>query len=338
VGWRTDDASWTDERARASTRDAMRRAVTRENARLIPSRLVASSSSRARWDSDSGATTTTTEDARRRLERLCDERWAVDGSAHGVRVALMPRRRCAGVDVHFPRELMVRYVSAVDDEGVAWVTPDAGGRLRGRGTYVSANPRAVEEAIKRKRFELGFKNRDVRVPKTLVEMTRRGLRREVVALVERAGASASEARASDSSETTRAVERETVTTVEEEIEQLLRAQKRIVADDWVLIPSDLVDEMDDERLEKVSIHRERAPSDVSPGVGYRLDALSMDELVSILDGDSLDKTFATNVRACLERFRLSKKLSDAPVLVGVDEDVSLRLRIAQIKLKLFERG
>ena len=85
---------------------------------------------------------------------------------------------------------MVRYVSAVDDGGVAWVTPDAAGRLRGRGTYVSANPRAVEEAVKRKKFELGFKNKDIRVPKTLVEMTRRGLRREVVASVERAGASA----------------------------------------------------------------------------------------------------------------------------------------------------
>ena len=69
-----------------------------------------------------------------------------------------------------------------------WVTPDTAVRLRGRGTYVSANPRAVEEAVKRKKFELGFKNKDIRVPKTLVEMTRRGLRRELVASVERARA------------------------------------------------------------------------------------------------------------------------------------------------------
>ena len=310
----------------------MRRAVHREWWR--PSSHASCSS----CSSSSSSSWSSTEDARRRLERLCAERWAVDGSAHGVRVALMPRRRCAGVDVHFPRELMVRYVSAVDDGGVAWVTPDAAGRLRGRGTYVSANPRAVEEAVKRKKFELGFKNKDIRGPKTLVEMTRRGLRREVVASVERAGASAAEARASDSSETARVVERETTTTVEEEIEKLLEAQKRIVADDWVLIPSDFVDEMGDGRLEKESVDCERAPSDVSPGVGYRLDVLTMDELLSILEGDSLDEIFATNVRACLERFRLSKKLSDAPVLVGVDEDVSLRLRIAQIKLKLFERG
>ena len=41
--------------------------------------------------------------------------------------------------------------------------------------------------------------------------------------------------------------------MEEEIEKLLEAQKRIVADDWVLIPSDFVDEMGDGRLEKESV-------------------------------------------------------------------------------------
>ena len=75
------------------------------------------------------------------VERLCAERWAVDGSAHGVRVALMPRRRCAGVDVHFPRELMVRYVSAVDDGGVAWVTPGRGGEAARTGCRLGESAR-----------------------------------------------------------------------------------------------------------------------------------------------------------------------------------------------------
>jgi hypothetical protein len=39
----------------------------------------------------------------------------------------------------------------------------------------------------------------------------------------------------------------------------------------------------------------------------------------------------------LKKFQTTGNLSDAPKLVDVNEDVSLGLRIAQIKVKLFER-
>jgi hypothetical protein len=123
-------------------------------------------------------------------------------------------------------------------------------------------------------------------------------------------------------------------TVEEEIEKLIEAQKRIVAEDWILIPSDSGwrdGEGDDEG-------RESAETDALRGVGYKLDALSMDELTACLNEVEADESILSNIRDGLERFQRTGNLSDAPKLVDVNEEVSLSLRVAQIKVKLFERA
>ena len=43
--------------------------------------------------------------------------------------------------------LLVRFVAATDGDGVAWMLPDASGRLPGRGAYTLASPRAVHLAV-----------------------------------------------------------------------------------------------------------------------------------------------------------------------------------------------
>ena len=73
------------------------------------------------------------------------------------------------------------------------------------------------------------------------------------------------------------------------------------------------------------------------GVGYKLDALSMDALPACLDAAAADESVLTRIRDGLKKFQTTGNLSDAPKLVDVNEDVSLGLRIAQIKVKLFER-
>lgn len=71
---------------------------------------------------------------------------------------LFPKRaalRCAfcrAVDSHMPAvrscaALLVRFVAATDADGVAWVVPDASGRLPGRGAYTLASHRAVDLAV-----------------------------------------------------------------------------------------------------------------------------------------------------------------------------------------------
>jgi hypothetical protein len=84
--------------------------------------------------------------------------------------------------------------------------------------------------------------------------------------------------------------------------------------------------------------RESAESDTVRGVGYKLDALSMDELTACLDAADADESVLKHIRDGLEKFQTTGNLSDAPKLVDVNEDVSLGLRIAQIKVKLFERA
>ena len=59
---------------------------------------------------------------------------------------------CTAVDSHMPAvrscaALLVRFVAATDADGVAWVVPDASGRLPGRGAYTLASHRAVDLAV-----------------------------------------------------------------------------------------------------------------------------------------------------------------------------------------------
>ena len=298
-------------------------------ARRGAARTSTSTARATRDDDDDDAT-----DARAtRALRRCDEAWALDGTTHGARLALMPRRRCVGVNAHFPRALLVRYVLAMDGEKRRWVAPDARGEREGRGAYASADPRALEMAMKKRGFEMAFKTKDIRVPEKLVEMTRRQLRAHVRELFARACGSAREARAGNAGDEEESRAETTPRTVEEEIEKLIEAQKRIVAEDWILIPSDSGwrdGEGDDEG-------RESAETDALRGVGYKLDALSMDELTACLDAADADESVLKHIRDGLEKFQTTGNLSDAPKLVDVNEDVSLGLRIAQIKVKLFER-
>ena len=257
----------------------------------------------------------------------------MDASAHAMRAALLPRRRCAGTNAHFPGEVMVRYVLAMDGEGRKWVTPDARGDAPGRGTYVSANPRALELAIKRKAFEMGFKQREVHVPVTLETMTRRVLRARLGEVLTSACDSAREVRALTDA---RGEEKPTLTepvTADEWIEILVNAQKRIVPDNWALIPriSGHIDADVNARLERSQL--ESAESHI----GFGLSALTMDEIIASLDASGKDREMVTNILGCLRKFRSTGDLSDAPVLVGIDGDVSFALRLAQLKVQLFER-
>lgn len=273
----------------------------------------------------------------KRALRRCDDAWALDGTTHGARLALMPRRRCVGVNAHFPRALLVRYVLAMDGEKRRWVAPDARGEREGRGAYASADPRALEMAMKKRGFEMAFKTKDIHVPEKLAEMTRRQLRAHVRELFARACGSAREALAGNAGNGEESRAQTTPRTVEEEIEKLIEAQKRIVAEDWILIPSDSRARDgagDDETHEE---RRGSAESDAVRGVGYKLDALSMDELTACLDAADADESVLKRIRDGLKKFQTTGNLSDAPKLVDVNEDVSLGLRIAQIKVKLFER-
>tara|TARA_B110000003_G_scaffold210748_1_gene209718 strand:+ start:13353 stop:14615 length:1263 start_codon:yes stop_codon:yes gene_type:complete len=273
----------------------------------------------------------------KRALRRCDDAWALDGTTHGARLALMPRRRCVGVNAHFPRALLVRYVLAMDGEKRRWVAPDARGEREGRGAYASADPRALEMAMKKRGFEMAFKTKDIHVPEKLAEMTRRQLRAHVRELFARACGSAREALAGNAGNGEESRAQTTPRTVEEEIEKLIETQKRIVAEDWILIPSDSRARDgagDDETHEE---RRGSAESDAVRGVGYKLDALSMDELTACLDAADADESVLKRIRDGLKKFQTTGNLSDAPKLVDVNEDVSLGLRIAQIKVKLFER-
>ncbi|OUS47851.1 hypothetical protein BE221DRAFT_203962 [Ostreococcus tauri] len=199
----------------------------------------------------------------------------------------------------------------------------------GRGTYVSANPRALELAIKRKAFEMGFKQREVHVPVTLETMTRRVLRARLGEVLTSACDSAREVRALTDA---RGEEKPTLTepvTADEWIEILANAQKRIVPDNWALIPriSGHIDADVNARLERSQL--ESAESHI----GFGLSALTMDEIIASLDASGKDHEMVTNILGCLRKFRSTGDLSDAPVLVGIDGDVSFALRLAQLKFK-----
>jgi len=275
-----------------------------------------------------GATTAQSEAAR--YARVADARGGFVASTHAARAVMLPRRRCAGTNDHYPRDVMVRYVLAVDGKGRRWVTPDGRGDAPGRGTYVAANARALELAVKKRAFDMGFKRNDIHVPAKLGEITREVLRRRLGEVLADACARAGSARALGDVRANEKDSPPSPSSVEEWIEHLTMAQKRIVPDNWMLIPSDL----------GVSVgpsEPESAESDVVRDVGYKLDALTTEEMLASLDEAGVENTIAKKARDCLLKFRESKDLADAPILVDVDADASFALRIANIKSRVFDR-
>lgn len=269
-----------------------------------------------------------------RYARLASERGGFAASTHAARAMMLPRRRCAGTNEHFPRDVMVRYVLAVDGGGRRWVTPDARGDAPGRGTYVAANARALELAVKKRAFDVGFKRNDVHVPAKLEGITREVLRRRLGELLADACARAGSARALGDSRANENVSPPSPSSVEEWIEHLTSAQKRIVPDNWMLIPSDL-GVVDDATVGQSK--PESAESDIVRDVGYKLDGLTADEMLASLDEAGIENTVARSARDCLLKFLESKDLADAPFIVDVDPDASFALRIANIKSRVFDR-
>ena len=84
---------------------------------------------------------------------------------------------------------LIRFVVGPQGEAM----PDLKGKLPGRGVWVTATQKAVEEAVKRKAFARGFK-RDVRTPGDLAARTEGLLQRaaiEALAIAGKAGLAAS---------------------------------------------------------------------------------------------------------------------------------------------------
>lgn len=271
------------------------------------------------------------------LLRNVKANWAFDERAHGARAALIPRRRCMGVDGHFPRDFMVRYVLAKDETKQYWVVPDVRGDLPGRGVYVSSSPNALEAAVKRHGFQMGFKTRNIRVPESLQKITETQLRRHVREIFVRACQTAQDvklarelianAKHADVTSTLRR-------TVEDEVKHLLSAQKDNLPNTWILLPSDL------SVYSRVSVDNSesesrKAESDEEPGVGYRLFTLSKDDLLKGLNDSGLHVNVSAKIRDQVLRAIDSRDISEFPALVDVDDDVSFCLRIAQLRLKLW---
>lgn len=294
----------------------------------------------ARWRSSRGAratrelATSTCGSEVERYVQLASARGGFACATHAARALMLPRRRCAGTNDHFPRDVMVRYVLAVDGVGRRWVTPDAKGDAPGRGTYVAANARALELAVKKRAFDVGFKRSDVHVPAKLEKITREVLRRRLGELLADACARAGSARALGDVRANAKVSPPSPVSVEEWIEHLTSAQKQIVPDNWMLIPSDLgvVDDAAVGRSEP-----ESAESDIVRDVGYKLDSLTADELLASLDEAGVENAVAKNARDCLLKFCESKDVADAPFIVDMDPDASFVLRIANIKSRVFDR-
>lgn len=96
-----------------------------------------------------------------------------------------PLRRCVVTRERRPPEDLIRFVA--DPDGT--VVPDLARRLPGRGVWVDATRRAVEEAVRRKAFAQGLK-RQVAVPADLPERIERLLARrlgEALSLATKAG-------------------------------------------------------------------------------------------------------------------------------------------------------
>jgi predicted RNA-binding protein YlxR (DUF448 family) len=87
---------------------------------------------------------------------------------------LMPgaERLCVATRTVRPVANMIRFVIGPDGE----VVPDLKRRLPGRGLWITAERRAVADAVRRKAFARGFR-REVRVAATLPEMVERLLER-----------------------------------------------------------------------------------------------------------------------------------------------------------------
>jgi predicted RNA-binding protein YlxR (DUF448 family) len=91
-------------------------------------------------------------------------------------------RMCVATRTVRPIADLIRFVVGPDGEAV----PDLKHKLPGRGVWVTATQRALEDAIKRKAFGRGFK-RDVRLPPDLVTRTEQLLTRSALEALAIAG-------------------------------------------------------------------------------------------------------------------------------------------------------
>lgn len=95
-------------------------------------------------------------------------------------------RTCLVTRVAQKPNRLIRFVLAPDGS----VVPDLRARLPGRGAWVTATRRAVDEAVKRRLFQRAFRTKDAVAPADLADRTASGLRadlRQSLALANKAG-------------------------------------------------------------------------------------------------------------------------------------------------------
>ncbi|MEM9045128.1 MAG: RNA-binding protein [Pseudomonadota bacterium] len=89
-----------------------------------------------------------------------------------------PERRCIATGERGNPALMVRFVLGPDGD----VVPDVGGRLPGRGVWLTAEKPLVEKAVAKRLFSRGFKTQ-AGVPEGLVDLVERLLVDRLVSIV-----------------------------------------------------------------------------------------------------------------------------------------------------------
>lgn len=96
-----------------------------------------------------------------------------------------PERTCIVTRAVRPPEELLRFVAAPD----GLIVPDLGGKLPGRGAWVSCSKQAVESAVRRKAFRRSLE-RDVTVPPDLADLVERLMAKravEALSLANKAG-------------------------------------------------------------------------------------------------------------------------------------------------------
>jgi hypothetical protein len=117
-----------------------------------------------------------TEIVRTRVTGIEEGRVTADGvELDGGPQGRGPERFCIVTRTVRPVSDLIRFVAAPDGE----VTPDIKGKLPGRGVWVTATRRMLDEAIKRRAFGRSFK-RDIRLPADLGAATDRLLERSAL--------------------------------------------------------------------------------------------------------------------------------------------------------------
>ncbi len=130
-----------------------------------------------------------------------------DAQQNFIRV---PPRRCLAMKTLYPRDLLVRFVLAREEQRVPdqkeeerekdtkpttwWVVPDVYEKSldkKGKACYVSSSPLALGIAIKTNAFRNAFPKKSIKVPEDLIEVVQKGLKQRALSAFVKAAEKAS---------------------------------------------------------------------------------------------------------------------------------------------------